>query len=538
MADSVDFEKIGKALQATSPFYANKDPNELGQLYMKKYKPAEYNSYIQQQNAAIDVGQAVTTEQAKRAVDYSPEAIQQEVAKKQALAEADAKIAAKTPSAAQLKDKASFNATMNFLQTLEKRYQAGGGATYGKGIEARLKGKQAEIAAQTGNNDELKTYLDDRAGFAATLKQVTGDTGVLTEQDYKRLAGLLPGAGATAGEATNKFNDLRQQIAAKYGQKTPKTSFQPQAMPTAQKPQSQQMPQISGGLGQILNAGKQMVGQVPLIPGSPVTLQGALSAIQSAPGRAINQRTNSVIDTVQAGQKPTTDQVVGMGGELGLGASTLVGGGIVPAMLASGVGGVGYGATTPGATAEQRVKNAGVEGILAASLVGAGKVAPKVLRPFKTLGENRATQIANAAGVEIDPQAMIKAAEAKVKTIPVTERTYFLKQIEQAKEVYKSGEKLTVADAVQLNKHLNDAYSASGQVGKSGKAAFEKITGDALKAEIKTNAPKVADANKLFSQLYGAQKKTKGAAKLGVGLAASAAIGAMMTKLLYGGGSR
>lgn len=42
---------------------------------------------------------------------------------------------------------------------------------------------------------DAKTYKRMKEGFTASLKQVTGDTGVLTDQDYKRIADALPNFG-------------------------------------------------------------------------------------------------------------------------------------------------------------------------------------------------------------------------------------------------------------------------------------------------------------------------------------------------------
>ncbi len=76
-------------------------------------------------------------------------------------------------------------------------------------------------------NNEAKLYDTQKAGFTASLKGLTGDTGVLTNQDYERLAGLLPGFTSTTGEAKGAFSDIRSQLAAKYGGDQTKTTVNP-----------------------------------------------------------------------------------------------------------------------------------------------------------------------------------------------------------------------------------------------------------------------------------------------------------------------
>ena len=133
-----------------------------------------------------------------------------------------------TPTAAELKNKDAFRSTENFIKELENSYTSGGGGTKGIGPGARIKGAIATLAGNVGLNADVKTYNDAKAGFAATLKTLTGDTGMLTDQDYIRLAGLLPDFGSTKQEAENKFNQIRSQIAAKFGGEKTETGFKPQ----------------------------------------------------------------------------------------------------------------------------------------------------------------------------------------------------------------------------------------------------------------------------------------------------------------------
>lgn len=118
-------------------------------------------------------------------------------------------------------------ASVNFVNTLEKRYEAGGAGETNLGPLTRVLGVAKSASGALGFNKDINVYNREKAGFAATLKTLTGDTGVLTEQDFKRLAGLVPDTGSTSEEAKALFNDLRQQLAAKFGGEKTETSFNP-----------------------------------------------------------------------------------------------------------------------------------------------------------------------------------------------------------------------------------------------------------------------------------------------------------------------
>jgi len=148
-------------------------------------------------------------------VDYSAYATQLEAAKKVGIP-TTAEI---TPpvSATENKNKLAGDSITNFIQGLEKSYQAGGGGTYGVGPGARVKGAIESLKGKAGLSEDASVYNDSKAGFAATLKTLTGDTGVLTDQDFERLSKLLPGFGSTKKESVDKFNQLRDQLSAKFG---------------------------------------------------------------------------------------------------------------------------------------------------------------------------------------------------------------------------------------------------------------------------------------------------------------------------------
>ena len=192
---------IGKKIKEAYPQYANVDEAILGQKYLQKYGGAV--SGIQSGQIGIkDIPEAQRT-----GVSIGLQGVGYEAPEKSNTT------------------KQSFDASTNFIDILEKRFMSAGGGEYA-GTGARVSGTKKSLAGELGVNPSAKTYNDARKGFAATLKQLTGDTGVLTENDYSRLAGLLPSLGATPEEAQNKFSDLRTQIAAKFAGEPQPTGYQ------------------------------------------------------------------------------------------------------------------------------------------------------------------------------------------------------------------------------------------------------------------------------------------------------------------------
>lgn len=129
-----------------------------------------------------------------------------------------------TATSTEKKQQQQGTAVDNFINNLEKTYMESGGGEY-TGVGARISGAKKSILAAIGLNDPAKNYKDAKEGFAATLKQLTGDTGVLTDQDFSRLSKLLPSLGSTPGEAKTKFDQLRSQMSSTFGTGDSQTTY-------------------------------------------------------------------------------------------------------------------------------------------------------------------------------------------------------------------------------------------------------------------------------------------------------------------------
>src|SRR5690606_8331525 len=89
-------------------------------------------------------------------------------------------------SAEEQKRAEAAGSVMNLIDTLEENYQESGAGSTNLGVLSRLFGLGTDVSGKLGANTEANVFQKQREGFIATLKGLTGDTGVMTEQDAKR----------------------------------------------------------------------------------------------------------------------------------------------------------------------------------------------------------------------------------------------------------------------------------------------------------------------------------------------------------------
>lgn len=130
-------------------------------------------------------------------------------------------------TAADKKKQDTLNSATNLIKNLEKNYQEAGGGEVDVPILSRIIGKSKDIGGSLGFNESANVYNKQREGFVGALKALSGEAGALTDQDIKRLQGLLPGLGSRPEEAKKLFNDLRSQIEATYGGEVGDTTINP-----------------------------------------------------------------------------------------------------------------------------------------------------------------------------------------------------------------------------------------------------------------------------------------------------------------------
>lgn len=237
------------------------------------------------------------------------------------------------------KESTTFNKIDNLVNTLESRYMGAGGGEF-TGTGARISGVKKNVSGALGLDDQASAYKDAREGFAATLKTLTGDVGVLTQPDYERLVKLVPSLGATPGEAKIKFEDLRSQVAASFGGEKSDVTYQ------APESKGGAMAALLPGVNELYQQKKQAVEEqgIGAVPKQSIeTMFPALNIYN--PATAIKEK------SVTAGYNPAGGKaaseiltILGLAQGVGAAKNKLTGGGPI--------GSAGRARTLAGATAE------------------------------------------------------------------------------------------------------------------------------------------------------------------------------------------
>lgn len=113
--------------------------------------------------------------------------------------------------------KAEGNAVSNTLKTIYDRYTGANQTTEDDLSKGRFGGATATLGSWIGTNPDVKQYNALRKGLAGSLKQLTGDTGIMTDQDREIISGLLPAVTATPEEAKKAWEDINKTLISKYG---------------------------------------------------------------------------------------------------------------------------------------------------------------------------------------------------------------------------------------------------------------------------------------------------------------------------------
>lgn len=128
----------------------------------------------------------------------------------------------------QQKSQQGANQMNELVKTLEGHYQKGGGGATNVPILSNLLGVKQNIEGALNWNPDITQYNAQKAGFIAALKGLTGDVGVMTDQDAIRLMNLFPKFGDRGDVAAGKFNDIRNFISTKFGTTNQKSTYTPE----------------------------------------------------------------------------------------------------------------------------------------------------------------------------------------------------------------------------------------------------------------------------------------------------------------------
>lgn len=487
----MDAATIGKKLQQSYPQYAKIDPAVLGQKYIQKYGSAV---------EGVSSGKIKITD--------IPEA--QRVA-----------VSIGMEGPAGKNDPAEIDAVNNLIKTLEQRYQAGGGGDTNLGPLTRILGAVKSAGAAAGLNPEAQLYKKEKAGFAATLKKLSGDTGVLTDQDYERLAGLLPGLGSTGAEATGAFEDLRKQVGAKYG-KAEETTYKSKSGTGATGNDL-----IDMLLGTSINVAKDVgtaAGQK-----SVAGVQGSqLKALEGA--RKLEKLANETTDPEEKARllKLANQSREVVGSEANTAASQYskdIDRGYIDRGLSTGA--------QIASVAELPAMLKGALNITKSAPKAVGKIfSQKAGQELR----NEAVETATKAGKKVETKPIIEkiaqwGVDAKKANPTATARIdkFVNGTIEQLGDAGMNPD-----DAFTLWDNASKGFSAAGTKGASMEASYHRAIRDAIRGELDKAAPGFEKGTQMIKE---GLQRTKAAKKFG-NIAAGGAVGGLtflaLNKLLSG----
>ena len=378
------------------------------------------------------------------------------------------------------------------------------------------------------SNPDVADYEALRQSMIGPLaRTISGEVGVLTDQDISRAEKLLPKISDDPRAAEKKVANLRKLIGNQTGKEAPAG-----VNPMAQHAASQSPASVVPADGMAVQVAQQRAGK-KLDPFNQFmydnVAKGPVGDAAEGLMSILYPRLRETARRSATGQEIGADQLVGAGGELATTAIPFAGAGGVIAKGA--LAGAVHGATAPGESAMGRIGGAFGEGALGGVLGGVGKAIPKVMHPFKTVGDMKSKAVADAAGKTVTGDKIYSLLEKGAENLSPTVKDGYLKFLTKSAPALK-GKSLPIGQAVDMAANAGDAYTQAGKVGKAASAKFNDALSKALRGEIKTIAPKVSSANNLFSKLYGVQS---GIGPIAKGAAVSAGVYALLSKLGIGG---
>lgn len=444
---------------------------------LPKYNPklvADYQARLQEQQKQEQAASESAKALSSGALKLSDIPADQRVKAVNLIAK-EGKSIPQTTSAEDNKKKNALDSTTNFINNLEKHFTESGAGNTNLGPLTRVLGFINSRQADIGLNPEAQLYNKERAGFAATLKSLTGDTGVLTDQDFARLQQLLPGLGSTKKESQGLLNDLRSQIAAKYGGEPTKTSFDPKEKNLIQTV----LPATSKFTEEI--------GQQRSLP--PEQRE------EVAKNYATNNNPISFLYNLASGQKEAKSLVKP--------TEELAGG----VMALEGLGSLGKFLNPKKVAGKVFTQNAGssLRNEVVSQATQAGK---------KIEGENLASAVTDWG------EKAIKANPGKDKQIT--------KIVDGAINSF-SGKKVSPEEAFNIWKEVDSGFNQAGITKSSVEASADRAIRDALRKELDSVAPGFEEGTKQIAQ---GLKRSKIASKL-AWAGAGAIPGAVTTTALF-----
>lgn len=329
-----------------------------------------------------------------------------------------------------------------------------------------------------GVSDETRQYEDLRRGVASSLKQLVGESGVLTDTDIQRIVNLLP--SPTETERKNQLNkqDLQKFLKAKGvslsipGQEEEK---KPQGAMTTTPDENDPMSKLKGNVLAGLFPGL-MLGRAPVLKDT------------------VGVASRDLLNKVDTGQNVSFDDALGAGGEfVSTAGIPLTGGGsaLAQALKLGGLGAV-RGATTPGASLEGRAGMALIEGLLGGALGGGAGAANAARKVISGAAKGEAAVARNKLAQEVTKtlpvNSIVKEGERITKNLPATAAKW-------EQEVAGLTDDVTPTNLLEKIDFWGQAYKASGELKDTASAKLYGALQRKAKDVLRKEAPQILKAH-------------------------------------------
>lgn len=423
----------------------------------------------------------------------------------------DEKKLSEEPSAAEKKANKEKDVVTALIEAQLKNYSDIGGSQTGPVL-----GRLSKIKAGFGiGGEKASAYERSRLGLAASTKQATGDTGILTDPDREYLASLMPKATDSKEQAAQQVKALDSFVKAKYG---------------------------SGFSSDILNkfgveksSGKRDGSGNPIID---FLLGGAINVANDI-GTGINANTTEKTRNrvnAQADQQAQQLEQQGMNTQDPQERIALLKrANQIRESVSKGAGELSSNFSADiNKNYVSRSLKAGSEITTVAALPSLFKSVLNLPKTFKgatgslsksTLAEGR--DIAAKASKEtVSTDKLIKTGENYISNDPTAARLW----TDVLKPALVKKEKMTIPQLLEQLKVWNDAYTSAGKVGKTSLAGLNDALARSGKDIIKDVAPEVAAYTAKLARAY---KVSSLLNKSVVPTAVGAAVGVPISIALY-----
>ena len=431
-------------------------------------------------------------------------------------------------------------------------------------LPAQLKGLEAKIVAGKANSIEKRIFEYNRLRQSkmAFLAKAYGDTGNIAYQEQLNAIQSLPDVGTTPGEALTLWDTAYSSTGAEPSKRLQgefkKSNYQrqediaagkTQTIDTIEPPSSStdNPPKQGGSFLDMFNGGADLqkeliksifkggsgaaeqslglLGQILKQTGAEEPLLNTFYPRASAEGKKLSQ-----------GEIPTPDEIIGGVGEGVIGLLPFSKLGKIPFAGLSALAGGVHGATTPGASSEERVSRATQEGVLGGLLGLGGSIINRGKNILTGSAKNQAAitrnKIAEETTKNLSTSKLKEEATRIADNLPATAN-------KAQEEIAGLSKNINARDLVEKIDFWGQAFKASGDLKDTASGKLYGALQRTAKSLLQNEAPEIMKAHEVLQReaalKSGIPNFLKKTLYLGGSAAGLAGGGAYLYNLLKGG---